>query len=88
MFKYEDGGLSMTKVMKVGEKGQVVIPKSIRERLGIKEGTKFAVYGRGDTIIFKKIEVPTIEEFERLVDFATEFARKKGIREEDVLEGD
>lgn len=75
-------------VTTISPKGQVVIPKSIRERLGIKEGTKFAVYGRGDTIIFKKIEVPTIEEFERLVDFATEFARKKGIREEDVLEGD
>jgi AbrB family looped-hinge helix DNA binding protein len=69
-------------------KGQVVIPKGIREKLNIKEGTKFAVYGRGDTIIFKKVEMPTIKDFERLVDFGVDFARKKGIRKQDVLEGD
>ncbi|MEE8359021.1 MAG: AbrB/MazE/SpoVT family DNA-binding domain-containing protein [Candidatus Hydrothermarchaeales archaeon] len=69
-------------------KGQVVIPKSIREKLNIKEGTKFAVYGRDDTIIFKKIEMPKIEDFESLVDFGVEFAKKKDIRKEDVLEGD
>jgi len=69
-------------------KGQVVIPKSIRERLNIRPGTRFAVYGKGDTIIFKKIEMPTVEDFERLVEFGTEFAKKKGIRKEDVLEGD
>lgn len=69
-------------------KGQVVIPKSIREKLNIKEGTKFAVYGRDDIIIFKKIKMPTIEDFERLVDFGVEFARQKDIRMEDILEGD
>lgn len=69
-------------------KGQVVIPKGIREKLGIKEGTRFAVYGRGDTIIFKKVEMPTIKDFERLVDFGVDFAKKKGIRKQDVLEGD
>lgn len=69
-------------------KGQVVIPKGIREKLNVKEGTRFAVYGKGDTIIFKKIEMPTIEDFERLVDFGIDFARKKGIKKQDVLEGD
>ncbi len=69
-------------------KGQVVIPQSIREKLDVKAGTKFAVYGRGDTIIFKKVEMPTLEDFEKLVDFGVEFAKKKGIRKEDVLEGD
>lgn len=69
-------------------KGQVVIPKGIREKLNIKEGTKFAVYGRDDTIIFKKVEMPTLKDFERIVDFGVEFAKKKGIRKGDVLEGD
>ncbi len=69
-------------------RGQVVIPKSIREKLNVKEGTRFAVYGRGDTIVFKKVEMPTIEDFDRLVDFGVEFARKKGIKKQDVLEGD
>lgn len=69
-------------------KGQVVIPKGIREKLNVKEGTRFAVYGKGDTIIFKKVEMPSIEDFERLVDFGVVFARKKGIKKQDVLEGD
>ncbi len=69
-------------------KGQVVIPQEIREELGIESGTKFAVYGKGDTIIFKRIEVPTVKDFEKLAAFGRKFAKKKGIREKDVLEDD
>ncbi len=69
-------------------KGQVVIPQEIREDMRIEAGTKFAVYGRGDTIIFKRVELPTVRDFERLARFGSEFARKKGIKEEDVLEDD
>jgi len=48
------------------EKGQVVIPQEIRDELGIESGTKFAVYGKGDTIIFKRVEMPTVKDFEKL----------------------
>ena len=54
----------------------------------IETGTKFAVYGRGDTIIFKRIELPTIKDFEKLAEFGRVFAKKKGIAEKDVLEND
>jgi len=70
------------------EKGQVVIPQEIREELGIESGTKFAVYGKGDTIIFKRIEIPTAKDFEKLAAFGRKFAKKKGIKEKDVLEDD
>ena len=69
-------------------KGQVVIPQEIREDLGIGSGTKFAVYGKGDTIIFKRVEVPTVKDFEKLTAFGRKFAKKKGIKEKDVLEDD
>ncbi|MDI6655660.1 MAG: AbrB/MazE/SpoVT family DNA-binding domain-containing protein [Methanobacteriota archaeon] len=69
-------------------KGQVVIPQSLRKQLKIEPGTKFAVYGKKDTLIFKKIEMPTVEDFEKLVDFGVKFARRKGIKEEDVLKDD
>jgi len=69
-------------------KGQVVIPQEIREELGIESGTRFAVYGKGDTIIFKKIEVPTAKDFERLAVFGRKFAKNKGIKKKDVLEDD
>ena len=66
-------------------KGQVVIPQEIREHMKIESGTKFAVYGRGDTIIFKKVELPTVKDFEKLARFGRAFAKKKGINEKDVL---
>ena len=70
------------------EKGQVVIPQEIREDLGIETGTKFAVYGKGDTIIFKRLELPTAKDFKKLAAFGRGFAKKKGIKEKDVLEDD
>ena len=75
-------------VTTASQKGQVVIPQGIREELGIGSGTKFAVYGKGDTIIFKRIEVPTAKDFEKLAVFGRKFAQKKGIKEKDVLEND
>jgi len=40
---------------RVSSKGQVVIPGLIREKLGLKSGSRLLVFGEGDTIIFKKI---------------------------------
>ena len=48
-------------VTTISEEGQVVIPQSIRKELGIKPKNKFLVYGRGDTIILKKLEMPSLK---------------------------
>ncbi len=48
-------------VTTMSEKGQVVIPQSIRKELGIKPKTKFLVYGRGDTVIMKKLQLPDLK---------------------------
>ncbi len=48
-------------VTTMSEKGQVVIPQSIRNELGIKPKTKFLVYGRGDTVIMKKLTLPDLK---------------------------
>ena len=48
-------------VTTISERGQVVIPLSIRKELGIKPKNKFLVYGRGDTIIMKKLELPSLK---------------------------
>lgn len=69
-------------------KGQVVIPQEIREQMSIESGTKFAVYGRGDTIIFKRVELPTVKDFEKLARFGRTFAAKRGIKEKDLLKDD
>jgi AbrB family looped-hinge helix DNA binding protein len=48
-------------VTTVSEKGQVVIPQSLRKELGIKPKTKFLVFGRGDTVIMKKLQLPDVK---------------------------
>jgi AbrB family looped-hinge helix DNA binding protein len=48
-------------VTTISEKGQVVIPQSIRKELGIKPKNKFLVYAKGDTIIMKKLELPNLD---------------------------
>ena len=48
-------------VTTISEKGQVVIPQSIRKELGIKPKNKFLVYGKGDTIILKKLQLPSLK---------------------------
>ncbi len=48
-------------VTTMSEKGQIVIPQVIRKQLGIKPKTKFLVYGRGDTVIMKKLELPDLK---------------------------
>jgi AbrB family looped-hinge helix DNA binding protein len=44
----------------ISEKGQVVIPQSLRSALRLKPGTKFLVFGRGDTVVMKKLELPDV----------------------------
>ena len=48
-------------VTTISEKGRVVISQSIRRELGIKSKTKFSVYGRGDIVIMKKLELPDLK---------------------------
>ncbi len=44
-------------VVVVSSKGQVVIPQSLREKLRIEPKSKLLVFGRGDALIMKKLEV-------------------------------
>lgn len=42
---------------RISEKGQVVIPASLREEIGIRTSDKFLIFGEGNTLILKRIEV-------------------------------
>ncbi len=41
---------------RLSEKGQVVIPKDIREKLGLGYGSRFLVVATGDSIVLQKVE--------------------------------
>jgi AbrB family looped-hinge helix DNA binding protein len=53
MAKYEKPDVTV-----VSGKGQVVIPQSVRVKLGIKPKTRLLVYGYQDAVIMKKMEIP------------------------------
>lgn len=65
-------------------RGQIVIPQTVREALGIDTGTKFAVAGEGDTIILKRLELPTSQELKSLLASSRKEARKGGLKKSDV----
>lgn len=44
-------------ITRLSEKGQLVIPKDIREAAGLKEGMKLIVIADHDTIVLQKLEV-------------------------------
>ena len=76
--------MSSIATTKLSSKGQVVIPKEIRERLGLKPGTQFVVLGERGAVILKTISAPAIEQFDELVAEARRAARKAGLRRSDI----
>ncbi len=46
---------------RISEKGQVVIPSSLRQEMGIETSDQFLVFGEGNTIILKRIEKPVLQ---------------------------
>lgn len=72
----------------VSEKGQVVIPYSVRAKLGLKPKTKLLVYGAEDTVILKKLVLPNPEEeWKRLKKIVDKKIAKYGeLSEKEIVE--
>ncbi|MCH8003055.1 MAG: AbrB/MazE/SpoVT family DNA-binding domain-containing protein [Nanoarchaeota archaeon] len=76
----------MTEITKMSSKGQVVIPYDMRKDLGLDTGSTLVVSRTDDLILLKKVQIPDPkEEFKKLTKWGQEFAKKKGIKEEDVM---
>ncbi|HIH31896.1 TPA: AbrB/MazE/SpoVT family DNA-binding domain-containing protein [Candidatus Woesearchaeota archaeon] len=71
-------------ITSMSSRGQIVIPLNLREMMGLKEGEKFAVTGKEDTIILKKIQMPSFDNFDKLMQQTQEFAKKKEIKQKDL----
>lgn len=67
-------------VVRVSSKGQVVIPKRVREKMGIKEGEYLLLVQEGDIIVMKKLDV----NLEAVFREGETLAKKQGITVEDV----
>jgi antitoxin PrlF len=71
-------------ITSISSRGQVVIPQGLRERLKIREGEKFIVIGEDNTIVLKKVEMPSFKGFDKLLAKTREFAEKNELKEIDV----
>ena len=52
--------MNRIEVVRVGERGQIVIPKTIREALGINSKSKLIIFAMDDIIVIKKLSPPAI----------------------------
>ena len=48
--------IEIPELTKASSKGQIVIPTSIRNKLGVKEGSVFAITAKKDMIVLKKLD--------------------------------
>ena len=69
---------------KMSSRGQVVIPESIRDRLGLEAGVQFAVFGQDDVVMLKVINPPSTEEYEHLRRRLRQQARGAGLKRSDI----
>lgn len=77
--------MSEIEITRLSSKGQIVIPKELRTLLGFKDGELFAMYGEGDTLIIKKLYVPSKDEFEEILSEGSEISKKKNISKKDIM---
>jgi len=66
---------------RIGEKGQLTVPKDFRDDLGLESGTPFAVLRMGDGLIL----LPEHTRFERLCRRINSVLTKAGAKPEAVL---
>jgi len=70
---------------RVSEKGQVVIPSSLRKVMKIHKADQFLVFGEGNTIVLKKVEKPAFKKsFDEIAKPIREAVKKTGLSRKDL----
>ena len=69
---------------KVTSKGQVTIPKALREELGIEEGDYLLMENEDGRLVARPSAIRPTEDFEELADRIAERFEEKGITRDEV----
>ena len=73
-------------VTSLSSRGQVVIPQEVRDKLNLQIGEKFIVIGEDDTIVLKKLGIPSFKGFDKLLKKTRDFAKQQQIKPKDINE--
>lgn len=73
-----------TQIITVNSKGQIVIPKKIRNELGIEYRDKLLIYTNNDSILLKVLKLPNSGDFKKNMDEAEAWAKSVGYQESDI----
>jgi AbrB family looped-hinge helix DNA binding protein len=73
------------KLVQCDSRGQIVIPKEIRQDLGVEEGTGFWMYTISEEgILLKKIESPELEQHKIVLDELKQKSNKVGVTKKNI----
>lgn len=71
---------------RISEKGQVVIPSSLRKEMGIKKSDQFLIFGDDGTVILKKIEKDILKKtFNEIAKPLRKAAKNAELRKTDIV---
>ena len=68
----------------MSSKGQVVIPNEFRKSLGLTPGMPLAIFTDGTTLLLKPVEVPSADDFGKLLRESRKAAKTAGLKKSDI----
>lgn len=71
-------------VTRLSSKGQVVIPNTLRKKLGITRGVNFLVFTDGSHLLLKPLPKTRIEVFKKLIKESRAWAHKRPLTKRDL----
>lgn len=75
----------MEELVKMSEKGQLVVPQKIREKEGFRASDRFVAIEVKDGILFKRVEIPHVKiEFASLSKEIQAHLKKQKVRQSEV----
>ena len=74
----------MAEIATLSQRGQIVIPRDVREKLHLEAGSKFVVFPLDDSIVLKKLEIPTLEKWDKVMKPLREEAKRKKLTYKDI----
>lgn len=71
-------------IVKMSPKGQLVVPKEIRDQAGFEPSDRFIAVPVEDGVIFKKIDIDVESEYEQLSQQVRDRFQRTGVKEGEV----